>query len=90
MVHLDRETVEIVVADSGHGISPEDKDAFSSALLDEGLRHPAWTRDCQPNHGQNINGSIRVEDNSPTLERDLSWSSGTEVLARILFAPHIG
>src|SRR3984893_1607992 len=61
----DREIVEIVVADSGHGISPEDKDRlflphFSTKDRGTGLGLAIASRIMAEHHG-----SIRVEDNSP-------------------------
>jgi PAS domain S-box-containing protein len=63
--NADRETIEIVVADSGHGISPEDKDRlflphFSTKDRGTGLGLAIASR-IMAEH----NGSIRVEDNSP-------------------------
>jgi two-component system, NtrC family, nitrogen regulation sensor histidine kinase NtrY len=62
----DREIVEIVVADSGHGISPEDKDRlflphFSTKDRGTGLGLAIASRIMSEHHG-----SIRVEDNLPT------------------------
>ncbi len=61
----DRETVEIIVADSGHGISPEDKDRlflphFSTKDRGTGLGLAIASRIMAEHHG-----SIRVEDNLP-------------------------
>ena len=61
----DRETIEIIVADSGHGISPEDKDRlflphFSTKDRGTGLGLAIASRIMAEHHG-----SIRVEDNSP-------------------------
>ena len=61
----DREIVEIVVADSGHGISPEDKDRlflphFSTKDRGTGLGLAIASRIMAEHHG-----SIRVEDNQP-------------------------
>ena len=61
----DRETVEIIVADSGHGISPEDKDRlflphFSTKDRGTGLGLAIASRIMAEHHG-----SIRVEDNFP-------------------------
>jgi two-component system, NtrC family, nitrogen regulation sensor histidine kinase NtrY len=63
--NTDRETVEIIVADSGHGISPEDKDRlflphFSTKHRGTGLGLAIASRTMAEHHG-----SIRVEDNSP-------------------------
>jgi two-component system, NtrC family, nitrogen regulation sensor histidine kinase NtrY len=61
----DREIVEIIVADSGHGISPEDKDRlflphFSTKDRGTGLGLAIASRIMAEHHG-----SIRVEDNQP-------------------------
>ncbi len=63
--NADRETVEIIVADSGHGISPEDKDRlflphFSTKDRGTGLGLAIASRIMAEHHG-----SIRVEDNFP-------------------------
>jgi len=65
----DRETVSLVVADSGHGISPEDKDKlflphFSTKGRGTGLGLAIASRILAEHHG-----SIRVEDNTPTGAR---------------------
>ena len=65
----DREIVEIVVADSGHGISPEDKDRlflphFSTKDRGTGLGLAIASRIMAEHHG-----SIRVEDNFPAGAR---------------------
>jgi two-component system nitrogen regulation sensor histidine kinase NtrY len=62
----DREIIEIVVGDSGHGISPEDKDRlflphFSTKDRGTGLGLAIASRIMAEHHG-----SIRVEDNLPT------------------------
>ena len=62
----DREIIEIVVADSGHGISPEDKDRlflphFSTKDRGTGLGLAIASRIMAEHHG-----SLRVEDNLPT------------------------
>lgn len=62
----DREIVEMIVADSGHGISPEDKDRlflphFSTKDRGTGLGLAIASRIMAEHHG-----SIRVEDNLPT------------------------
>jgi signal transduction histidine kinase len=61
----DREIVEIIVSDSGHGISPEDKDRlflphFSTKDRGTGLGLAIASRIMAEHHG-----SIRVEDNLP-------------------------
>ena len=63
--NVDREIVEIIVADSGHGISPEDKDRlflphFSTKDRGTGLGLAIASR-IMAEH----NGAIRVEDNFP-------------------------
>ena len=65
----DGETVEITVADSGHGISPEDKDRlflphFSTKDRGTGLGLAIAGRIVADHHG-----SIRVEDNRPAGAR---------------------
>ncbi|MBI3670072.1 MAG: GHKL domain-containing protein, partial [Acidobacteria bacterium] len=65
----DGEAVEIVVADSGHGISPEDKDKlflphFSTKDRGTGLGLAIAGRIIAEHHG-----TIRVEDNSPVGTR---------------------
>jgi two-component system, NtrC family, nitrogen regulation sensor histidine kinase NtrY len=68
-LNADRETVDIIVADSGHGISPEDKDRlflphFSTKDRGTGLGLAIASRIMAEHHG-----SIRVEDNSPVGSR---------------------
>jgi len=63
--NYEREIIEIVVADSGHGISPEDKDRlflphFSTKDRGTGLGLAIASRIMAEHHG-----SIRVEDNLP-------------------------
>ena len=65
----ERETVEIEVADSGHGISPEDKERlflphFSTKERGTGLGLAIASRIIEEH-----NGSIHVEDNLPTGAR---------------------
>jgi len=65
----DGETVEIVVADSGHGISPEDKDKlflphFSTRDRGTGLGLAIASRIIAEHHG-----TIKVEDSSPVGAR---------------------
>ena len=67
--HLDAETVEICVSDTGHGISPEDKDKlflphFSTKDRGTGLGLAIAAR-IVAEHG----GSIHVEDNLPAGSR---------------------
>src|SRR6201981_224780 len=62
----DAEAVQICVADTGHGISPEDKDKlflphFSTKDRGTGLGLAIASRIMAEHHG-----SIRVEDNMPT------------------------
>src|SRR6266851_1846988 len=69
--HLDAETVEICVSDTGHGISPEDKDKlflphFSTKDRGTGLGLAIAAR-IVAEHG----GSIHVEDNLPAGSRFL-------------------
>lgn len=66
---LDTESVELVVADSGPGISPEDKQKlflpyFSTKERGTGLGLPIISRIVADHRG-----SIRVEDNQPTGSR---------------------
>ncbi|MGH9680064.1 MAG: sensor histidine kinase, partial [Candidatus Acidiferrales bacterium] len=68
-LNCDRETIEIIVADSGHGISPEDKDRlflphFSTKDRGTGLGLAIASRIMAEHHG-----SIRVEDNEPSGAR---------------------
>src|ERR1700732_3523893 len=75
----DRETIEIIVADSGHGISPEDKDSlflphFSTKDRGTGLGLAIASRIMAEHHG-----SIRVEDNSPIGARFVLQLHMTEV-----------
>ena len=67
--HADDETVEICVQDTGHGISPEDKDRlflphFSTKNRGTGLGLAIVSRILEDHHG-----SIRVEENKPTGTR---------------------
>jgi two-component system nitrogen regulation sensor histidine kinase NtrY len=75
----ERETVEIIVADSGHGISPEDKDRlflphFSTKDRGTGLGLAIASRIMAEHYG-----SIRVEDNSPIGARFILQLPMTEV-----------
>ncbi len=77
--NADREMVEIIVADSGHGISPEDKDRlflphFSTKDRGTGLGLAIASRIMAEHHG-----SIRVEDNSPIGARFILQLPMTEV-----------
>jgi len=68
-VHLDADTIEICVSDTGHGISPEDKDKlflphFSTKDRGTGLGLAIAAR-IVAEHG----GSIHVEDNLPAGSR---------------------
>lgn len=67
--HADAETIEICVSDTGHGISPQDKDKlflphFSTKDRGTGLGLAIAAR-IVAEHG----GSIRVEDNHPVGSR---------------------
>jgi two-component system, NtrC family, nitrogen regulation sensor histidine kinase NtrY len=69
--HPDAETVEICVSDTGHGISPQDKDKlflphFSTKNRGTGLGLAIAAR-IVAEHG----GSIHVEDNLPVGSRFL-------------------
>jgi signal transduction histidine kinase len=69
--HTDADTVEICVSDTGHGISPEDKDKlflphFSTKDRGTGLGLAIAAR-IVAEHG----GSIHVEDNQPVGSRFL-------------------
>lgn len=79
--NADRETVEIIVADSGHGISPEDKDLlflphFSTKDRGTGLGLAIASRIMAEHHG-----SIRVEDNAPVGARFILQLPVTEMTA---------
>jgi signal transduction histidine kinase len=85
----DRETVEIIVADSGHGISPEDKDRlflphFSTKDRGTGLGLAIASRIMAEHHG-----SIRVEDNYPIGARFILQLPMAEVAAPPI-SPRIG
>ena len=80
-LNSDRETIEIIVADSGHGISPQDKDMlflphFSTKDRGTGLGLAIASR-IMAEH----NGSIRVEDNYPTGAKFILHLPMTEVAA---------
>jgi two-component system, NtrC family, nitrogen regulation sensor histidine kinase NtrY len=85
----DREIVEIMVADSGHGISPEDKDRlflphFSTKDRGTGLGLAIASRIMAEHHG-----SIRVEDNLPTGAKFILQLPMAEV-ASAQASPRIG
>ena len=85
----DREIVEIIVADSGHGISPEDKDRlflphFSTKDRGTGLGLAIASRIMAEHHG-----SIRVEDNLPTGAKFILQLPMAEVPSAPL-SPRIG
>ncbi len=85
----DREIVEIVVADSGHGISPEDKDRlflphFSTKDRGTGLGLAIASRIMAEHHG-----SIRVEDNLPTGAKFILQLPMAEV-ASAPMSPRVG
>ncbi len=85
----DREIVEIIVADSGHGISPEDKDRlflphFSTKDRGTGLGLAIASRIMAEHHG-----SIRVEDNLPTGAKFILQLPMAEVVSAPM-SPRIG
>jgi two-component system, NtrC family, nitrogen regulation sensor histidine kinase NtrY len=85
----DREIVEIIVADSGHGISPEDKDRlflphFSTKDRGTGLGLAIASRIMAEHHG-----SIRVEDNLPTGAKFILQLPMAEV-ASAPISPRVG
>jgi PAS domain S-box-containing protein len=85
----DREIVEILVTDSGHGISPEDKDRlflphFSTKDRGTGLGLAIASRIMAEHHG-----SIRVEDNLPTGAKFILQLPMAEVTAAPT-SPRIG
>src|SRR6266853_924887 len=87
--HLDAETIEICVSDTGHGISPEDKDRlflphFSTKDRGTGLGLAIAAR-IVAEHG----GSIHVEDNLPVGSRFLVELPVAE-LTPASFADHNG
>src|SRR3984893_5954125 len=86
--HADAETVEISVADTGHGISPEDKDKlflpqFSTKDRGTGLGLAIAAR-IIAEHG----GSIHVEDNHPVGSRFLIELPVTETVPAMAGDPH--
>jgi signal transduction histidine kinase len=79
--HPDAETVEICVSDTGHGISPQDKDKlflphFSTKDRGTGLGLAIAAR-IVAEHG----GGLRVEDNSPVGSRFILELPAADVLA---------
>jgi signal transduction histidine kinase len=77
----DRETVTLIVADSGHGISPEDKDKlflphFSTKDRGTGLGLAISSRIVAEH-----NGTLRVEDNTPVGARFILQIPVAEVRA---------
>jgi two-component system, NtrC family, nitrogen regulation sensor histidine kinase NtrY len=77
----DRETVTLIIADSGHGISPEDKDKlflphFSTKDRGTGLGLAISSRIVAEH-----NGTLRVEDNSPVGARFILQIPVAEVRA---------
>jgi two-component system nitrogen regulation sensor histidine kinase NtrY len=85
----DREIVEIIVSDSGHGISPEDKDRlflphFSTKDRGTGLGLAIASRIMAEHHG-----SIRAEDNLPTGAKFILQLPMAEV-ASTAITPRIG
>ena len=85
----DREIVEIIVSDSGHGISPEDKDRlflphFSTKDRGTGLGLAIASRIMAEHHG-----SIRAEDNLPTGAKFILQLPMAEV-ASAPMTPRIG
>ena len=84
----DAEIVEISVADTGHGISPEDKDKlflpqFSTKDRGTGLGLAIAAR-IIAEHG----GTIHVEDNHPVGSRFLIQLPATEAAATLAGDPH--
>jgi len=84
-LNSDRETIEIIVSDSGHGISPEDKDKlflphFSTKDRGTGLGLAIASRIMAEHHG-----SIRVEDNSPIGARFILQLPMMEVASATAF-----
>jgi PAS domain S-box-containing protein len=80
------EALEIIVADTGRGISPDDKDKlflphFSTKDRGTGLGLAIAARVAAEHHG-----SIRVEDNSPVGSRFILRLPAAEVAAALLFA----
>ena len=89
-MNSDRETIEIIVADSGHGISPEDKDRlflphFSTKDRGTGLGLAIASRIMTEHHG-----TIRVEDNDPIGAKFILQLPMTEVASSAPLSPRIG
>jgi two-component system nitrogen regulation sensor histidine kinase NtrY len=63
--HADRDTIEIAVADSGHGISPEDKDKLFLPLFSTKDRGTGLGLAIASRIMAEHQGTIRVEDNTP-------------------------
>jgi two-component system nitrogen regulation sensor histidine kinase NtrY len=87
--NIEREIVEIIVSDSGHGISPEDKDRlflphFSTKDRGTGLGLAIASRIMAEHHG-----SIRAEDNLPTGAKFILQLPMAEV-ASAPMSPRIG
>lgn len=87
-VHIDAETIEICVSDTGHGISPQDKDKlflphFSTKDRGTGLGLAIAAR-IVAEHG----GSIHVEDNQPVGSRFLIELPAADVAPVALAADH--
>lgn len=85
-LNADGEAVEIVVADTGHGISPQDKDKlffphFSTKDRGTGLGLAIAARIVSEHHG-----TIRVEDNSPIGSKFVIQLPAAEVPATPLAA----
>jgi signal transduction histidine kinase len=86
--HVEAESVEISVADTGHGISPEDKDKlflpqFSTKDRGTGLGLAIAAR-IIAEHG----GTIHAEDNHPVGSRFLIELPVTEVVPVAVGEPH--
>jgi PAS domain S-box-containing protein len=86
--HVEAESVEISVADTGHGISPEDKDKlflpqFSTKDRGTGLGLAIAAR-IIAEHG----GTIHAEDNHPVGSRFLIELPVTEVVPIAVGEPH--
>jgi PAS domain S-box-containing protein len=89
-MNSDRETIEIIVADSGHGISPEDKDRlflphFSTKDRGTGLGLASASRIMTEHYG-----TIRVEDNDPIGARFILQLPMTEVASSSPVSPRVG